>query len=434
MSTQIWLNQLKEQSEQDNNSQLSKEFAEQFDLTLGDQVSSLQNDLLDNNIDIKSAVDNIDLYSGDWPGFEELAKSYLNFCKNVNPNDMVESFDLYAQLLTDLTTAFVNNKGAILSTTVVNTGKSVVSMALSQDAEHSSDEMLRTSYLSSLLLKLFNSIRGEKLDPNSTGPVKKDIIMYVATALCRVYFKLGTPASCANVFSNIHTANIRFSHYPIAERVEYRYYLGRFYLMKNQLVLAFKHLRWAFDNCYAASGNKRLILVYLAPVSILLGEFPTPELLQHFQLYNIYGPLVYYAKSANYRAFMNSIEQNKQYYLSRGLYIMLKTRSLVLLHRNILYKVWKIRDKENTVPFQELTKAMSFSKGSHPDNWHLNDPEYIQLESILASLISQNMVKANIYSRNKVIRLRANQPIPPLNEVNSLQDRELYGHEKWMNN
>lgn len=450
MSVQVWTKEIQETTSGAPNEEAAEKLAALFTLNIDDpQVSSLQNDIWDNRVEFENLIEHMGLYDDEWPGFIELCKSYLRFCRDVDPNDLVGSYDLYAQFMTDLQTAFSNTKGAILKVTVVIVAKTVVSLSLLLDNEHNAahEEMIRTSYASSLLLKLFNSIRGEKIDPalmaESQGTLltKKSIILFVATLLCRVYFKLGTPSSCANVFSNIHTAKIKFSSYSRADKVEYRYYLGRFYLTKNQLGKAYRHLHWAFDNCLATSSNKRLICQYLIPPAMLLGELPTQQLLQHFNLEQIYGPLVTCLRQCNYTGFMRHLETYpfKQWFLQRGIYALLKSRSMILFHRLTLYKLWKCKEKSSTIHLSNYQTSLMISMSEHPDSDALspqNDQDHQNIESICISLISQGFVMAKIFPRNKALRLRVNDPFPMVSKVHNVSSQDsnlLAGHEAWMN-
>ncbi|CAN6631852.1 hypothetical protein TRVA0_013S01530 [Trichomonascus vanleenenianus] len=311
---------------------------------------------------------------------------------------------------------------------------------------------MRAEYISSVLLKIFNSIRAEK----STGPgdqisrnasyetrqqvavtSRKAVILFVANSLCRLYFNLRTPSSCANVFSNIHTAKVKFAGFSQAEKVEYRYYLGRFYLMKNQLVSAYKHLRYSFDNCLATSGrNRQLILHYLIPASLLLGKLPSLYLLDSSGLDPVYGPLVQAVRRCDYTSYMAYLEEEprRSWLLRRGLYVALRYRVEVLFHRNVLYQTWKANDRKNVLSYQAITTAFALSKTGHPDELlHRQDTEFMLLESVLASLISQRLVRANIFSRSSMLRLRDVNPIPKLVEVHDIKESTvLEADEQWM--
>lgn len=443
MSVVLWTNKLKECISLDSSEAISKQLRDLFNIDLNDpQVSSLQNDILDNQVDFEQEIELADLYEGEWPGFIELAKSYLRFCKDIDPEDSSLSFDLYAQLMADLQGAFASGKGNVLQETVVKVGKIVVSLSLEIDRMANDPNMLRTSYISSLLLRIFNTIRAEKTDRNAQGEgyiTKKNIILYVATSLCRLYFRLEQPGSCANVFSNIHTANIEFSRYPMAQKVEFRYWLGRFYLTKNQLTDAYRHLSWSFSNCLTdAVKNRVAILIYLIPCAILLGILPSSEMLQFYGLDSIYGPLVYAIKRADYGIYMNHICQNEAWFLSHNLFLLLRWKSLVPLFRMCLFRLWKIQGNPSTLSFEDIAITLRLSMANYRNGGDLfvgDDADQQQIECICISLISQGYIKANIFTRNRVLRLKSEGAFPSFSELHriGLYDEGLKGRERWMN-
>jgi nuclear mRNA export protein PCID2/THP1 len=441
MSVVLWTNKLKECSSWDHAASVSTGLSELFSADLNNpQVSSLQNDILDNQVNFEQEIESADLFDGDWPGFVELAKSYLRFCKDVDPEDTVGSFDLYAQLMANLQAAFASGKGNVLQDTVVKIGRIVVSLGLQIDRLSNDPNMLRTSYISSLLLKIFNTIRAEKIDRSVQADEilsKKNIILYVATTLCRLYFKLDQPGSCANVFSNIHTANIEFSRYRMAQKVEFRYWLGRFYLTKNQLKDAYRHLSWSFKNCLAgAVRNKRAILIHLTPPSMLLGIMPSAEMLQFYGLYDLYGPLILAIRKADYGGYMNHMRQNEAWFLSHKLYLLLRSRSLVPLFRMCLFRLWKIQGQPTTLSLEDIGIALKLSMANDKSGGVFvgGDADQQQIECVCISLISQGFIKANIFPRNRALRLKPAGAFPPLNELHKVgeYDDGLQGREKWM--
>lgn len=441
MSVAIWTSRVKECSISDQTAAVSVELSGLFNLDINNpQVSSLQNDILDNYVDFEQEINSADLYDGDWPGFVELCKSYMQFCRDVDPQNMQGSFDLYAQVLTDLQAAFASGKGNVLEATVVKVGRIVVPLALQIDRSDNDPNMLRTSYMSTVLLKMFNTIRGEKIDRSVQADnyvSKKRIILYVATTLCRLYFRLDQPGSCANVFSNIHTANLQFSTYSKAQRVELRYWLGRFYLIKGQLKDAYSHLSWSFANCHPQSlRNKRLILTYLTPPSILLGIMPSHRMLQYYRLDEMYGPLVDAIKTADYGMYMNHLRHNEAWFLARNVCLLLRSRAYIPLFRMAIFRLWKIKGGTTSLSFEDIDAALKVSMRSDSQGGILvgQDPGLEQVENICISLISQGLIKANIFTRTGVLRLKPIGAFPRLTEfyrVGSF-DGGLQGREKWM--
>lgn len=329
---------------------------------------------------------------------------------------------------TALSPAFGNFRGAVLQGTLKDTARIVIEM--SQALDKRDGTIVRTNYASTLLLKMFNTIRGEKLDPSNPNALsKKSILLFMGNLLCRAYYTIKSHASCANVFSNVNSSNIKFSNYPKAQLVEYRYFLGRFHLDRGELVKAYSYLFWAFENALASSSNKRLILKILVPASILLGRYPTLPLLQSYGLAELYWPLVTSAKSGNYGHFMQHLEGDyRPWFLKNRLHILLKNRSKIPLFRQVFYQAWIAVGRGDILHFKVLQKALELSMNGDPEGLFekLNDEDYEITENISISLISQGFIKAKIFTRNQLIRLKPEGAFPPLPEVNQLAKNIIY--------
>lgn len=301
------------------------------------------------------------------------------------------------------------------------------------------DNLQRTNYLSTLLLKTFNNIRAEKtLDTqNGTYLSKKNIILFVANMLCRSYYILKTESSCANVFSNIHTGKLKFSSYSKSEQVEYRYFLGRFYLSKEQLSRAFDHLTWAFKNCLSNTPQQRLILKYLISASMLLGKLPSEHLLSAFDLTRQYSPLVKALKTGNYAAFMRYLEGPcKEWYIRNHLMFLFKSRAPIILLRQLMYKIYVFSGNNDTLTFSTVQAALALSMANTPNGWYdeTKDKGHEMTENVFITLIHQGFIKGNIYTRRGVVKLRDKSPFPAISEVHHLNSQTLYPLDQWLEN
>ncbi|EDL22116.1 PCI domain containing 2, isoform CRA_b, partial [Mus musculus] len=95
------------------------------------------------------------------------------------------------------------------------------------------------------------------------------------------YMKPSTPEmehpvqSCSNLKDD----------YSTAQRITYKYYVGRKAMFDSDFKQAEEYLSFAFEHCHRSSQkNKRMILIYLLPVKMLLGHMPTIELLRKYHL------------------------------------------------------------------------------------------------------------------------------------------------------
>lgn len=427
MSVNAWLDYV-EKSFQLPQAETANTLANLFILDLKQPiVSSLQNDILDNGIDITKAVESKDLHDGDWNTFVELCIMYLQFTRDVDPNNIDSYYITLIQFFTALSPAFSNFRGSVLQIVLKNSASVIMDISKTLDKRDSC--LNRTNYASTLLLKMFNSIRGEKMDPSNPSALSKKLIMlFIGNLLCRAYYILRSHASCANVFSNVDSSNIKFSQYPKSQLVEYRYFLGRFYLDRGQQIKAYAYLKWSFDNALLNSNNKRRILQILIPTSILLGRFPTLQLLQQYNLSEIYWPLITATKTGNYSRYMQHLEgEYKSWFYKNRLLILLKTRSKILLFRQIFFITWKVLDHNDILPFKVIRRVLELSTQADPENLYnqLDDNDFLITENIAISLISQGFMKGNIFTRSELIKLKPSGAFPPLAEVHQIDNFKL---------
>lgn len=344
----------------------------------------------------------------------------------MDPTNPRESYFALIKYVTALQVAFTNNRGAILQGVVKASLSTVLTMGRQLDAN---DTLQRTSYLSTLLLKMFNNIRAEKSLENSQQLSKKSVILFVANILCRSYYMLHTESSCANVFSNIHTANLKFSSYARAEQVEYRYILGRFYLAKEQLTRAYDHLSWAFRKCLPRTPQQRLILKYLVPAAMLLGRLPTNTLLSQFNLQTQYGPLAAALKAGNYARFMEYLLNGpcSEWYVRARIQFLFRNRTPIVLLRQIVYRTWVILNRPNVLKFDQIQAALrvAMAGSSESFGWYSaeQDASGEITENVLITLVSQRFVMGHVYSRRALIKLKDKGPFPAMARVHNLDSR-----------
>ncbi|KAK9486054.1 hypothetical protein V1527DRAFT_464978 [Lipomyces starkeyi] len=446
-------------------------------------LATLQNDILDKSYDISAQVQSTNYFSGDWPGFNEFVVSYVTFLRDVDPYDLAESYPLIEKLFTDLQVAFSNRRGVILTPIVGKLTGFVTTLAISLDSEkysngdeismdiHASNGgtgelMPRTSELAKVLLKMFNSIRGERMTNENTEISKKDVILYVAVLLCRAYFKLNQPSASANVFSNIHTANIAFSRYPRSQRVTYRYYLGRFYFLRQELLRARAHLLWAFSNCHSSAvSNQRAILTYLIPSNLLLGVGTRPQLYEIAgeTLREAFGPLEMALRRGDLYAFNEHLVRYFDWFVAKKMFLLLRSKAEIIIFRNLFRRIDVMvaastppresgSKRPNDLTYDDLlvgirlsTRQNDLTLASHaaiasPDspailpysNFAEMSWTYGDVENICISLIDQGFMKANIYARSRLLRLMPSGGFPRIAEVWGARAQISGDEEAWM--
>ncbi|KAM9935918.1 hypothetical protein OXX80_004514, partial [Metschnikowia pulcherrima] len=167
-----------------------------------------------NETQLRLAIEKRVWFNGNWPAFEKVMASFVCLCTQMNPWSLLESFDLYAIYLSDITIAFMNKKrGHILTKLLEDVLKQILPMAKQLDYLMLSKEMHhkpRLSFVAATLLKIFNSIRSQLGAEDTSEAIKKSAMLFISGKLCQTYFQLSNPLLCQNVFSNMNNAKLSF--------------------------------------------------------------------------------------------------------------------------------------------------------------------------------------------------------------------------------
>ncbi|PKU38897.1 pci domain-containing protein 2 [Limosa lapponica baueri] len=101
---------------------------------------------------------------------------------------------------------------------------------------------------------------------------KKWGMLFLVNQLFKIYFKINKLHLCKPLIRAIDSSNLK-DEYSMAQRVTYRYYVGRKAMFDSDFKQAEEYLSFAFEHCHRSSQkNKRMILIYLLPVKMLLGH------------------------------------------------------------------------------------------------------------------------------------------------------------------
>lgn len=421
-------------------------------LSVNPQVNSFmvklnsQNSLSDKQLD--EVVDGAALYAGDWPAFNEVAILFIRLSQRLNAYLLLESFDLFSSFLNDLSIAFNNNqRGYLLVPLVKDTVDFVLPLATKLDYHLYYKENCtkpRLTYIAALVLKMFNNIRSQLGAGDHIEAMKKSIILFMGVRLCSIYFKINNPLLCRNIFSNMSNAQLLFDKYPLNQQLHYRYYLARFYLIKNQFVDAYLHLTWCLEVCPTTKDNRNVtrILELLIPTGILLGKIPnlaafaatfystTPHFLE------IYARLTRAITSGNLGGFHAALNEpaTSAYLRSVSMYVSLSSKGNVLVLRNLLKRVWVLGGKSNKLDFDTARRALGLSLGSSGVFAHAGDDT---VENVFVSLIDQNLIRGKLFPRLRCVSLSKTNVFPPVAQINFLKhgyggEHVLSSSDKWM--
>lgn len=415
----------------------------------------------------RKEVEQHELFGGQWPAFESLMESFIRLSNQLNPGSAAESFDLYATFLNDLTVAFTNKaQGYLLSEAVQESFSFVIPIAAQLDyqlRQQESNRRPRLAYMAALLLKIFNNIRSQLGGGDRAEAAKKSIMLFVGVRLCVVYFKLSKPLLCRNVFSNMSNAGVSLQSYPRNQQLQYRYYLARFYMVKNQFIDAYQHLQWCLASCprdhLLDNVNVTRILRYLIPVGVLVGRCPRIEVIRQTfysspalspEFLTVYSELVGAIKRGSFRDFCGILEHkaNHEFLKENSLLIVLSQKAPVIIIRNLVRKVWRICGAQSRLDYDSVRRGLSHSLAGIPlSAVTLTDPaayagdtvdlDDYSVENCLVMLIDQNLLKGKIFSRLRLVSLSKTEVFPRMDTIAFIKfghggEGILSSSEKWM--
>ena len=186
-----------------------------------------------------------------------------------------------------------------------------------------------------------------------------------------------------------------------------RYFVGRKYMFDNQLKEAEEYLRYSFEHCNRdCRENKRLILIYLVPVKMLLGQMPLVALLQKYNLEEFTG-VMEAVKEGNLCKLNHALDENEKIFIKWGIFLILE-KLKIITYRNLFKKVTLLM-KSHQISVEAFTTALRLMKVEGIDN--------DETACILANLIYQGRIKGYIsHQHNKLVVSKQN-PFPPLSAV-----------------
>ncbi|KAI8057425.1 hypothetical protein BDF21DRAFT_159903 [Thamnidium elegans] len=243
---------------------------------------------------------------------------------------------------------------------------------------------------------------------------KRQGIVHITNLSFKVYFQLNNMRMCKTLMSNLRTGGVKVPLFPIAHQVTFKYYTGRYSLYHGQLKKASENLLFAFERCQASQWhNKRVILHHLIPTRIILGYFPSIELLQKYKLTERYLGLIQTIRTGNMRGYLQHLETHFEYFYHHLTYLLLKERGIVLVWRclikNMHTQKLKLGAKIPVLEFGDCLKAFQVAS---------DEPYTIyDMECILVSLVSQHYIKGYVHhTRQRVVLSKVNA-FPPISQV-----------------
>lgn len=149
------------------------------------------------------------------------------------------------------------------------------------------------------------------------------------------------------MFTSITAQSPPLAHFPASQRVTYLYYLGRYLLSNNFFYSAQLALQAAYDQCHRqALSQQKLILTYLITCNIVMGRFPSRELLTRPEAEGLaeqFEPLCRLIVRGDYLAFRQHLSFDSpagRWFAQKGTLLVLRNRCEILTWRSFCRKVF----------------------------------------------------------------------------------------------
>ncbi|CAG9795111.1 unnamed protein product [Diatraea saccharalis] len=244
-------------------------------------------------------------------------------------------------------------------------------------------------------------------DNRSSEPYSKKIgMLNIVNQLLKVYFRINKIHLCKPLIRAIDSTNLK-EPFPLAQRITYRYFVGRKAMFDSDYHSADEFLTFAFQNCHRHSfKNKRQILTYLVPVKMLLGFMPTKKVLYKYDL-ALFWDLACAVKNGNLRGIDQVMEDYESFFIQAGIYLIVE-KLKISAYRNLFKKVYLAENSHqiDIASFQAALQIMGH-----------DDVDAAETQCIVANLIYDGKIKGYIsYQHQKVVVSKQNA-FPPLTSL-----------------
>ncbi|KAL5363107.1 hypothetical protein BJX96DRAFT_112928 [Aspergillus floccosus] len=306
--------------------------------------------------------------SSSWTAFPTFMKLYFTFLRDVNVDNLLDTYNLLKGLLNQCVLALGDSQfGVIVLPTVLYLSKVLAKLAMGLDrrpeliaqllrmeGHFDQDESIEKV---TLVEKSANVVREAFIKcltdrsgtPGVHGkPEGKRVGIYLMANLClKLLFQCGKLRNAEQMFASISAQSPPLKHFPASQRVTYLYYLGRYLFSNNLFFPAQIALQAAYDQCHRqALSQKRVILTYLIPCNIIMGRFPSMNLLQRPEaegLSDKFLPLCRLIVRGDYIAFRKHLSVDcpvTEWFARKGILLALRNRCEILVWRSLARKVF----------------------------------------------------------------------------------------------
>ncbi|NXF39208.1 PCID2 protein, partial [Nyctibius bracteatus] len=235
---------------------------------------------------------------------------------------------------------------------------------------------------------------------------KKWGMLFLVNQLFKIYFKINKLHLCKPLIRAIDSSNLK-DEYSMAQRVTYRYYVGRKAMFDSDFKQAEEYLSFAFEHCHRSSQkNKRMILIYLLPVKMLLGHMPTVQLLKKYDLMQ-FAEVTKAVSEGNLLLLNDALTKHETFFIRCGIFLILE-KLKIITYRNLFKKVYLLL-KTHQLSLDAFLIALKFMQ--------VDDVDIDEVQCILANLIYMGHIKGYISHQHQKLVVSKQNPFPLLSTV-----------------
>lgn len=228
-------------------------------------------------------------------------------------------------------------------------------------------------------------------------------MLNLVNQLFKIYLKVNKLHLCKPLIRAIESSAFK-DRFSKSQLVTYRYYVGRKYMFDNNFKEAEEYLRYAFEHCdMRKKGNKRLILIYLVPVKMLLGQMPKESLLTKYNLPQ-FTKIVQAVKVGNLKKLNSELDAHEKIFIQWGIFLILE-KLKIITYRN-LFKTVSLILKTHQIPIDSFTAALRYLG--------IEDIDNDETACIIANLIYEGKIKGYISHQHQKLVVSKQNPFPPL--------------------
>ena len=260
------------------------------------------------------------------------------------------------------------------------------------------------------MLKRF--LQKQVVDRSAAAVSKKLGCLFIIVSLFKCFFRLRNLKMCSYLIKMMRTLP-PLSAFALSDQTAYQFYYGRLMLFEERYDEAEQALAFAFSHCQPQHlSNKRRILLFLIPVSLLHGRYPLDALLSRYRL-SVFSPLIHALRHGDLGRFSAQLELHQEVWIAQGIYLLLE-KLKVSVYRNLIRivytRVW-LQDVEQRGGSEKDRVQLPLHVLQRCVRGLGQEMGMDELECVLANLIYSGQLKGYIAHKRCVV-LSKQEPFP----------------------